>query len=145
METKSKATSSRSRLGRAASSVSDAISRVTRRTRSKGDEETPVAAAVSEPKRSAAPAKTAARTTRRESDIPLDVLDRTYTPADTSTKAGFRSDGSDHARDQEFAGGVADERWNDEDHYTNKSNDPRIGTHGRSYQPGESRADSRDR
>jgi hypothetical protein len=40
-------------------------------------------------------------------------------------------------RDQESALGVADERWNDEDRLTNKSGDPRIGTHGRTYEPGE--------
>lgn len=75
----------------------------------------------------------AARTTRRPTDIPMDVLDRTYTPPLTSSKASFRSDGADHGRDQEFALGASDERWNDEDHYTNKSGDPRIGTRGRTY------------
>lgn len=84
------------------------------------------------------------RVTRREADIPLDVLDRAYTPANTSSKAGFRSDGADHQEDQEFAYGVADERWNDEDRLTNKSGDPRIGTHRRTYEPGEARDESRD-
>jgi hypothetical protein len=74
---------------------------------------------------------------RREGDIGLDRLDRTYTPQQTSLKAGFRADGADRQRDQEFSGGFADDRWNDEDHYTNKSGDPRIGTHRRSYEPGE--------
>ena len=32
---------------------------------------------------------------------------------------------------------MGDERWNDEDHFTNRSGDPRIGTHRRSYEPGE--------
>lgn len=80
------------------------------------------------------------RTVRRETDIPLDRIDNAYTPPLTSSKAGFRSDGSDHGNDQEFALGVADDRWNDEDHYTNKSGDPRIGTRGRTYEPGEERA-----
>jgi hypothetical protein len=84
------------------------------------------------------------RTTRRETDIPLDVLGRTYTPPFTGGKAGFRSDGSDHQNDQEFAYGVSDERWADEDRLTNKSGDPRIGTHRRTYEPGESRTESRD-
>ncbi|HYH06003.1 MAG TPA: hypothetical protein VEK11_02985 [Thermoanaerobaculia bacterium] len=84
------------------------------------------------------------RVTRREADIPLDVLDRTYTPPFTGGKAGFRSDGSDHQNDQEFAYGVSDERWNDEDRLTNKSGDPRIGTHRRTYEPGEERAESRE-
>ena len=84
-----------------------------------------------------------ARTTRRQTDIPMDVLDRTYTPPLTSSKASFRSDGSDHERDQEFAYGVADDRWNDEDRYTNKSGDPRIGTRGRTYDSAEAEIDSR--
>jgi hypothetical protein len=85
-----------------------------------------------------------ARVTRRGSDIPLDVLDRSYTPAATSSKASFRSDGSDHQKDQEFAFGVADDRWNDEDRITNKSGDPRIGTHRRTYEPAEARTDSHE-
>ena len=104
-----------------------------------------------EPAMSAAPKQTKSRTegvtaraTRREADIPLDVVDRSYTPPMTSSKAGFRTDGADHQRDQEFAFTSADERWNDEDHYTNKSNDPRIGTRQRTYEPGESRAETRE-
>ena len=42
-------------------------------------------------------------------------------------------------RDQDVVPERADERWNNEDHYTNKSGDPRIGTHGRAYEPGEKR------
>ena len=41
-----------------------------------------------------------------------------------------------HLRDQEMPIGAPD-RWQDEDHYTNRSGDARIGTHGRSYEPGE--------
>lgn len=82
--------------------------------------------------------------TRREADIPMDVIANTYTPRFTGGKAGFRSDGSDHQNDQEFAYGVADERWNDEDRLTNKSGDPRIGTHRRTYEPAEPRVESRD-
>ena len=86
-----------------------------------------------------------ARPVRREADIPLDVLDRSYTPPLTSSKSGFRSDGADHQHDQEFSRGVADADWNDEDHFTNKSGDPRIGTRRRTYEPNESRAsESRD-
>jgi hypothetical protein len=86
-----------------------------------------------------------ARPAQRQADIGLDVLDRSYSPNRTSSKASFRSDGADHQRDQEFAFTSANERWNDEDHYTNKSGDPRIGTHRRTYEPGEEdRAESRD-
>jgi hypothetical protein len=84
-----------------------------------------------------------ARPARREADIPLDMLDRAYTPPVTSSKTSFRSDGSDHEQDQELTPGNASERWNDEDHYTNKSGDPRIGTRGRTYEPGEALAESR--
>ncbi|HYI08793.1 MAG TPA: hypothetical protein VEK57_06955 [Thermoanaerobaculia bacterium] len=89
-------------------------------------------------------ASTPGRTTRRVADIPLDVLDRTYTPPDTSSKASFRSTGADHYGDQEFAMGVDDSRWKDEDQITNKSGDPRIGTHRRTYEPGEARDESRE-
>ena len=82
------------------------------------------------------------RVTRREADIPLDVIAATYTPPFTGGKAGFRSDGNDHQNDQEFAYGAADERWNDEDRLTNKSGDPRIGTHRRTYEPGETSTQS---
>lgn len=83
------------------------------------------------------------RVTRREADIPLDVIDRSYNPPFTGGKAGFRSDGADHQNDQEMAYGVHDERWNDEDRLTNKSGDPRIGTHRRTYEPAE-QPESRD-
>jgi hypothetical protein len=79
------------------------------------------------------------RRPQREADIPLDRIENAYTPTQTSLKAPFRASGADRQRDQEFASGVADERWNEEDRYTNKSGDPRIGTHGRTYEPGEKR------
>jgi hypothetical protein len=85
-----------------------------------------------------------ARVVRRETDIPMDALANTYTPQQTSLKGGFRDDGKARSRDQEFATGTADTGWNDEDHYTNKSNDPRIGTHGRTYEAGETREESRE-
>lgn len=83
------------------------------------------------------------RVVRRQTDIPMDVISNTYTPPRTRSKMGFRADGADHQHDQEFAAGVADERWNDEDRLTNKSGDPRIGTRGRTYEPGEARQESR--
>lgn len=112
-------------------------------TRGKTADTTEARKAAPAPPEQAAVPKTA-RATRRETDIPFDVLDRTYTPALTSSKASFRSDGADHEQDQEFSAGTADPRWNDEDHYTNKSDDPRIGTRGRTYEANESRADTRD-
>ena len=125
--------------------VAEAVKRIFARSRSEAtDTGTAEAAPTPAQPRHAKAAAGTARAVRREADIPLDVLDRSYTPQLTSSKAGFRSDGADHQRDQEFSRGVADADWNDEDHLTNKSGDPRIGTRGRSYEPNETRADSRD-
>ena len=127
-------TSTGNPLTRAASRVKQLFSRrhssdVEQRSASgRSDVETPISSHTEEP-RLGAP--------RREGDIGIDRLSRSYTPQQTSLKSGFRSDGADRQRDQEFSGGFADDRWNDEDHYTNKSGDPRIGTHGRSYEAGE--------
>jgi hypothetical protein len=79
------------------------------------------------------------RPRRPQTDVPFDLISNVYSPTQTSLKAPFRADGGDHHRDQELANGYADERWSAEDRYTNKSGDPRIGTHGRSYEPGEHR------
>lgn len=79
-----------------------------------------------------------ARPQRRQTDIPLDLIAAMYSPRQTSMKTSFRSDGADQQNDQEMLLGAADQ-WQDEDHYTNKSGDARIGTHGRSYEPGEKR------
>ena len=80
--------------------------------------------------RSAEPA--VSRPVQRTSDIPMEAIENAYTPPITSSKASFRSDGADHARDQDFITYASEDRWNDEDRLTNKSGDPRIGTHGRS-------------
>jgi hypothetical protein len=80
-----------------------------------------------------------ARPIRRQTDIPMDVLASAYSPTQTSLKAPFRDDGSDHHRDQEYGRGPESDRWRDEDRFTNKSGDPRIGTHGRTYEPNEDR------
>lgn len=113
-------------------------------SRGRTDETPHPLAAPAPPKGGRKGATHASRAPRRETDIPLDVLENAYTPAATSSKASFRSDGADHGRDQEFANGTADDRWNDEDHLTNKSGDPRIGTKGRTYEPAETRAGSRE-
>ena len=84
----------------------------------------------------------APRPTQRQTDIPLDVITQAYTPPATSSKASFRSDGSDHQSDQEIFA-LTEGRWNDEDRFTNKSGDPRIGTHRRNSEPDESRGETR--
>ena len=78
-----------------------------------------------------------ARTRRRESDVPLDLIAETYAPKQTSIKTSLRSDGADHEKDQELPPG-AGEIFENEDHFTNKSGDARIGTHGRNYEPASS-------
>lgn len=77
------------------------------------------------------------RPRRLQTDVPLDVISNAYTPTQTSLKGPFRASGAELQRDQDDV--VSEERWNDEDRFTNKSGDPRIGTHGRSYEPGENR------
>jgi hypothetical protein len=89
----------------------------------------------------AKPHTATARATKPRSDVALDLIADTYSPRQTSVKASFRSNGSDQQLDQEMPIGGAD-RWQDEDHFTNKSGDARIGTHGRSYEPGEQPASS---
>jgi hypothetical protein len=88
----------------------------------------------------AKPARTpaTARATKVQTDVPLDLIAAMYSPSQTSLKSSFRSDGADQQNDQEMQVGAA-ERWQDEDHYTNRSGDARIGTHGRTYEPGETR------
>ncbi len=127
------------RLRRAARAVKRAFTR----KRSETDSAEPVIAAAQPQPQKSTPQR-AARPARREADIPLDVLDRAYTPPLTSSKASFRSDGADRERDQEFGRGVADDRWNDEDHFTNKSGDPRIGTRRRTYEADEAREEARE-
>jgi hypothetical protein len=95
-----------------------------------------VAASPAPTKPRSAPAT--ARPKRNQTDIPLDLIAATYSPKQTGMKTSFRSDGADQQNDQEMPLGAGD-RWQDEDHYTNKSGDARIGTHGRSYEPGETR------
>lgn len=117
----------------------EAIKRTAKKLTARVKRTKPAATAAAKPtprrRKPAAPAK--ARPTRRPADIPLEVLERTYTPHQTSVKGPFRTSGGDRQRDQEFAEGFADERFNDEDRVTNKSGDPRIGTHRRKYEPGE--------
>ena len=69
----------------------------------------------------------------------MDRVTNAYIPTQTSVKAGFRADGRDRQSDQELTPEDLSDRWNDEDRFTNKSGDPRIGTHGRAYEPGEKR------
>lgn len=120
-------------LKKAASAVKKAVSSARQKlTRKKRGAK---AAAPAKPAAARTPAKRVARPARREPDIPMESIERAYTPK-TSVKTGFRFDGREQQRDQNIAE-MADDRWNDEDRFTNKSGDPRIGTHGRTYEPGE--------
>lgn len=128
----------RSTVRRAGSAIARTAKKLTTKLRParrrKKETEEPVAArATTRATPKVKTARAVARPAKRQSDIPLDAVARTYSPKQTSLKTSFRTTGADHQRDQDVIG----ERWNDEDHYTNKSNDPRIGTHGRAYEPGE--------
>ena len=126
------------RLRRAAETVKRIFTR-----RSAEETAEPLSAKPARPPRAKKPAPDVhARPTRRETDVPFDVLEREYTPAATSTKTSFRSDGAARQQDQEQEI-LGDDRWRDEDHYTNKSGDPRIGTRGRTYEANESRDEQR--
>jgi hypothetical protein len=131
-------TNRRGRIARLTESVTDSVKRLFSRNRDDSEQRN----ARSGRDDVATPIRTEreqshARPIRREPDIPLDQLNQTYSPTQTSMKGPFRASGADQQRDQEFATGAGAERWNDEDHYSNKSGDPRIGTHRRSYEPGE--------
>ena len=134
------------RLRRAAMRVKKIFSRhseepVAREASSRDDREQPIR---STPERRSAEPAAHGRPARRESDIPIDRFDREYLPAQTALRSGFRSDGSELQRGQDLATVAADERWNDEDLFTNRSGDPRIGTHGRSYEAGERTSSKHD-
>ena len=109
--------------------------KVTKRLRPARHQEPAAAPRAAKPKKR--PTVQASRPARREADIPFDVLNNTYTPKQTSLKSSFRATGEERSRDQEFASGYVETRWNDEDRLTNRSGDPRIGTHHRKYEPGE--------
>lgn len=136
-----KKTSKKNPLSRAASAVKTAVRKITGRSK-KAEDATSAPMVTPSRGRNKAGGQKAARLARRDGDIGIDRIEATYTPAQTSLKAGFRASGADRQHDQEFVRGVADDRWNDEDLLTNKSGDARIGTHGRTYEPGESQKDS---
>ena len=132
---KKRPTAKSSLVARARQAVSRLAKKVTSRVRSTK----PRAAAAAAPPRKASKAAKpkAARAPRRSADIPIDVLNPTYSPTQANLKSPFRITGDERQRDQEIASGYADERWSEEDRLTNKSGDPRIGTHGRRYEPNE--------
>lgn len=125
-------------LGRLAR-MRDAVGRTARKLTSKlrrGKVAEPIAA---QPRSAQRAEGRQGRPRRLQTDVPMDLISNAYSPTQTSFKAGFRATGDDQQRDQEMADGYAEPRWNEEDRLTNKSGDPRIGTHGRSYEPGEHR------
>jgi hypothetical protein len=124
-----------------------AIARTARKLATKLDPRKHAKAAAAPPPKAAKVAKPktnggTARAIRRESDVPMDLLAQAYAPSQTSIKSSFRSNGADHQNDQELPLG-AGERFENEDHFTNKSGDARIGTHGRTYEPGDHHAASK--
>ena len=124
-------------LKAAKAAISGTAKKVTKRLRSAAKSEAPRGGTPSPAKVKKRSTAKASRPTRHEADIPMDVINKTYTPKQTSLKTSFRADGKDRSRDQELASGYVETRWNDEDRLTNRSGDPRIGTHHRKYEPGE--------
>ena len=124
-------------LKTAKAAVNRTAKKVTKRLRPARKPTEAVAATPRSLKPKKRPVAKASRRLRIEPDIPLDVLNETYTPKQTSLKSSFRTTGEERQRDQEFASGYVETRWNEEDRYTNRSGDPRIGTHHRKYEPGE--------
>ena len=124
-------------LKTARAAVSRTAKKATKRSRPARKPTEAVATASRPAKPRQRPVAKASRRLRIEPDIPIDVLNKTYTPKQTSLKSSFRTNGEERQRDQEFASGYVETRWNDEDRYTNRSGDPRIGTHHRKYEPGE--------
>jgi len=124
-------------LKTAKAAVNRTAKKVTKRLRPARKPTEAVAATPRSLKPKKRPVAKASRRLRIEPDIPLDVLNKTYTPKQTSLKSSFRTTGEERQRDQEFASGYVETRWNEEDRYTNRSGDPRIGTHHRKYEPGE--------
>ena len=118
-----------------------AIARTARKLTSKLNPRKRLAAKKNEPAVLEPKASPAARTPRRQTDVPFDLIADTYSPRQTSLKTSFRSDGADQQRDQEMPIGAGN-FFEDEDHYTNRSGDSRIGTRGRTYEPGEQRMSS---
>lgn len=119
--------------------ATDAVKRLL--TRGRGNVEPVATPAVSQAQERPAAAVHTSRPVQRQSDVPLELVENEYIPPITSSKASFRSSGADHESDQDA---FATDRFKDEDHYTNRSNDPRIGTHGRGNESHETRAESRE-
>lgn len=119
-----------SRIARMRGAVARAARKLFRREKIEERMEAPARSAAADDERRARPR-------RLQTDVPIDVISNAYTPSQTNVKGPFRASGAELQLDQDDVGG--EERWNDEDRFTNKSGDPRIGTHGRSYEPGENR------
>jgi hypothetical protein len=141
-ETNKSSENGRGRLARMRGAITRSARKLTAKFRRGRGAETLEAQPQQREAASANPARAIGSPTRRrpQTDVPMDVITNAYTPTQTSLKGPFRANGDDRHRDQEMADGYSDDRWNDEDRITNKSGDPRIGTHRRSYEPGEDRA-----
>src|SRR5207244_4231670 len=92
---------------------------------------------VRKPQAARQPVELKARAKRLTSDIPLEEIEAAYTPTQSGSKAGFRDDGRARQSDQEFGNGISIERFSEEDAFTNRSGNPRVGTHGRTRKPHE--------
>ena len=97
-------------------------------------------------KKASAPAKAAAskrrvappatpRPVQRRSDVAPSEID-TMTPSQMSGKGPFDKHRGEHLHEEEARTSVANtnEQFSEEDRYTNRTGDPRIGTHNRDYE-----------
>jgi hypothetical protein len=89
--------------------------------------------AVSEPPRATGQTQAAAPARRRPIQSDVHAIDE-MTPSQKSARGPFDERHRTEVGGEEFLANRNSD-FNDEDHYTNKSKDPRIGTHGRKYQP----------
>ena len=132
-------TNGRGRIRRAASSVGNAVKRLAMKVK---PGRAPAEVEETEPAprhmaRHTISTTAAAHPRLVDSDIPLETIEETYTPSQVASRASFRSDGHEREADQEYVRGVADDRFNPEDAFTNRSGDPRIGTHRRTHESAE--------
>jgi hypothetical protein len=137
---KSRLSSTRSRISSIGGQIKEAARTLVAKVRRSEPEphkaESPTASTPAQPTRQT---KRPTATTTRVA--PTVHRDDAFSPSQRSAKAPFDRNRAEKPRDLEsdLMIGMADERFNEEDRYTNKSGDPRIGTHGRSYEREEKR------
>lgn len=114
------------------SKVKKIASRV-RKSPGKASPEASMRAKKSAPSTRSTPSPPQARRIVRKSDV-TDAELSEFGPSQTSSRGPFDKHRSDDRRDQEITAALGEPRFKDEDEYTNRSGDKRIGTHNREYE-----------